>query len=56
MKTPTFVDTVNSASRPRAATNEPNLDGRTVEAIRGDGEWVVLGSAFLNRLRDDSAA
>lgn len=38
---------------PRA---EPNLDGRTVEAIRGDGEWAVLGSAFLNRLRGESAA
>lgn len=35
---------------------EPNLDGRTVEAIRGDGEWAVLGSAFMNRLRGESAA
>jgi hypothetical protein len=31
----------------------PNLDGRTVEAIGGDAEWVVLSRSFLARLREE---
>jgi hypothetical protein len=31
----------------------PNLDGKTVEAIGGDAEWVVLSRSFLARLREE---
>lgn len=32
----------------------PSLDGRTVEAIGGDAEWVVLSRSFLAQLREES--
>jgi hypothetical protein len=31
----------------------PSLDGRTVEAIGGDAEWVVLSRSFLAHLREE---
>ncbi|TQL90650.1 hypothetical protein FB559_7960 [Actinoallomurus bryophytorum] len=30
----------------------PSLEGRTVEAIGGDAEWVVLSRSFLAWLRE----
>lgn len=41
------------AEAPRAL---PNLDGRTVEAIGGGAEWVVLDRAFVERLHPSYAA
>jgi serine/threonine protein kinase len=41
------------AEAPRAL---PNLDGRTVEAIGGGAEWVVLDRAFIERLHASRAA
>lgn len=31
----------------------PSLDGRTVEAIGGDAEWVVLSRSFLAQLKEE---
>lgn len=41
------------AEAPRAL---PNLDGRTIEAIGGAAEWVVLDRAFVERLHTARAA
>ncbi|WP_067479690.1 BREX system serine/threonine kinase PglW [Actinomadura hibisca] len=38
---------------PRA---RPNLDGKTVEVIGGDAEWIVLDKAFVERLHESRAA
>jgi hypothetical protein len=34
------------------ARRSPQLDGRTVETVVPDGEWIVLGSAAAEELRD----